>query len=1174
MSMEDTIFHDLVEKCWDLDTLGIKDNISSPGMSKNFPRPPELWSPDEIAVDSKMKVVRNEKENFWTASIPWKTIPPDLKNNLKSVEVRQRKTNSEESLLKKKTSKAEVDSIFQKHAEKGYITKITDPNDINRPDCFYIPYLFVVKEERSSTKVRIVFDAAAKGRDGKSLNSQIEKGPNRLQDLFGNLLRFRRYKFAVIADISEMFLQCRLDDEDQRYHRFWWNDEIWQWNRVLFGNQASPDISQKVLTENALLFKDQYPLAAKAVLTAMYMDDIIISVETEQEAIDTAQQLQGLKLKCGMHICKYESNSIAVMKSIPKELHSTKVNLDKEEGSVFDNSKVLGIIWNKNTDTFEFKSKFATQEEFLEAQKITESFTGWTKSLILRFSATVYDPKGLICPFVVRSRKILQRLWQENLDWKDKIPEIFQKLWHEWLHELFTDAPKISFPRCLNFEEGKTYSLHTFSDSSTEAYAACVYVRIEDSRGENGSKTVESFLITAKARVTPTKAESVSRLELCSAVIGHRLGYAVAVAYGMNPKKIHFWTDSMNVLHWINTPANRIQTFVSNRVGQIQAHSEATQWRHVPTDQNPADIGTRDISMADLAKSEMWKSGPKFLLQDESEWPPAFQVPKVASEEVQSEIKKLFRGDCLLSVHTVEIQPPYVDKRLNPGEYSIGAGKGIVYKGLQKLMRITFLVMSFVFRNLGYRAIQQKVLNYHYRSAQQADPVIARIRSELDDNQVTNHRNLTPFIDDFGVMRSRSRLANIKHMPYDTRFPVILSKHCEFTRLVVETAHRDFEHPVGRETAKIKLREKYFIIGLNPMLRNLKRHCIICIKKSNKPLEQQMAGIPEWRFGFPLQAFSKTGLDFAGPYYIKQSGRGSPRLKSYILVLTRLQTRAVHLKVTHDQSTDSVMNALSRFIDTRGMPQEFYSDNWKSFTSHNKELESWVQDLDEKLLIRHTCADAIWRFIPPYGSHHGGIYETMVKATKRALDSLFYREDMNMDEFRTAMSRVGSLLNSRPLTRITEEGVTQILTPNHFLFGKLGGAVSTQDLEHPVERWKRVHALVNQFWRQFLKEYLPDLSKRNKWLTTEENLEVGEVVLQLDPNAPRGQWKMAIVVEVHPGTDGKVRKCMIRTNEGLYIRPVSKLVSLEFRTNESGPFYGKWDPKSVATDEQRAGENK
>ena len=151
----------------------------------------------------------------------------------------------------------------------------------------------------------------------------------------------------------------------------------------------------------------------------------------------------------------------------------------------------------------------------------------------------------------------MQRLWQKKLSWIDLITASYKARWCTWLNKLINDAQKLKIPRGFYSGKGKTYSLHVFVDASTEASAAAVYVRVEDSKGEKGAKKkVESYLVTSKARVTPTNAESVSRLELNSAVISLRLGHAVAIAYNMDPKKIYFWTDIMNVLHWINTPAN------------------------------------------------------------------------------------------------------------------------------------------------------------------------------------------------------------------------------------------------------------------------------------------------------------------------------------------------------------------------------------------------------------------------------------------------------------------------------------------------------------------------------------------------------------------------------------------------------------------------------------------
>ncbi len=144
-------------------------------------------------------------------------------------------------------------------------------------------------------------------------------------------------------------------------------------------------------------------------------------------------------------------------------------------------------------------------------------------------------------------------------------------------------------------------------------FPATVYARILEisnsdnldngvtARGENQNHCVAVTLITAKARVTPTKTESVSRLKLAACVIGTRLGLTVAHALDLDKSTITFWTDSTNCLYWINSPSSNLKTFVSNRVGEIHSHSIPSKWKHIPTDMNPADIPTRLPKISDLA---------------------------------------------------------------------------------------------------------------------------------------------------------------------------------------------------------------------------------------------------------------------------------------------------------------------------------------------------------------------------------------------------------------------------------------------------------------------------------------------------------------------------------------------------------------------------------------------
>ncbi len=123
--------------------------------------------------------------------------------------------------------------------------------------------------------------------------------------------------------------------------------------------------------------------------------------------------------------------------------------------------------------------------------------------------------------------------------------------------------------------------------------------------------------------------------------MGSRLGNGIARAYNMDPNKVQYWTDSTNCLYWINSTSSELKVFVANRVGEVQTDTKIENWRHVPTDQNPADIPTRFPDVEDLRKNSLWWHGPAFLQKPESEWPEKFKPP--ISDEGKNEFKKQFQ---------------------------------------------------------------------------------------------------------------------------------------------------------------------------------------------------------------------------------------------------------------------------------------------------------------------------------------------------------------------------------------------------------------------------------------------------------------------------------------------------------------------------------------------------
>jgi len=298
----------IVERAWELDHLGMAEKMQLVIGTQNQKKPQSEWTSKEKDVDSKMWVKYLPDKQRFICAVPWKNSPPDLVNNLAQVRARQTRTNSEKYLTTKGITEADINEKFEDHLRKGYIRRVDDPAEHTRPDCWFLPYFPVVKKDRDSTKVRVVFDCAAKDNKGRTLNKAIEKGPNRLQDLLTILIRFRRFKWAFTADISEMFLQILLPESDRRYHRFWWKNQIYEWLSILFGNQCSPDASQKVLEAICEEFNVGYDVAKKAIKTACYMDDCCESLETQSDVIDLAKQLPELLAKGGMKVHKIYTN--------------------------------------------------------------------------------------------------------------------------------------------------------------------------------------------------------------------------------------------------------------------------------------------------------------------------------------------------------------------------------------------------------------------------------------------------------------------------------------------------------------------------------------------------------------------------------------------------------------------------------------------------------------------------------------------------------------------------------------------------------------------------------------------------------------------------------------------------------------------------------------------------
>ena len=309
-----------------------------------------------------------------------------------------------------------------------------------------------------------------------------------------------------------------------------------------------------------------------------------------------------------------------------------------------------------------------------------------------------------------------------------------------------------------------------------------------------------------------------------------------------------------------------------------------------------------------------------------------------------------------------------------------------------------------------------------------------------------------------------------------------------------------------------------------------------------------MADLPTERVTPNKPPFTFVGVDYFGPFLVK---RGRKEEKRYGVVFTCLAVRAIHIEVASSLDTDAFINALRRFIARRGAPEEIRSDNGTNFKGGEKELkvaiQKWNQDQVHNFLLQRKIE---WIFNPPYASHMGGVWERMIRSIRKVLKAVLDMQILTDESLRTFMCEVESIINARPLTRVSDDPADlNAITPNHLLLLKTAsnlppGIFNKQD-QYCRRRWKQIQYLADVFWRRWTREYLPILQIRQKWHSVQRNLAKNDIVLVVDKATSRNLWPLGIVLDVSVGRDGLVRSARIKTMSSEMVRPIEKLCLLE-----------------------------
>ena len=308
-------------------------------------------------------------------------------------------------------------------------------------------------------------------------------------------------------------------------------------------------------------------------------------------------------------------------------------------------------------------------------------------------------------------------------------------------------------------------------------------------------------MIASNSKVAPLTPVTIPRSELMAAVLGLRLTQSIVKVLELNSKEALFYSDSMDVLYWIRGKCRDFRSFVANQIGEVQIYTDPTQWQHISSGENPADLCTRGVTSSQLAENTLWWSGPEWLQKDKSVWPkmrsetqPRRRLEEKTQSRSLSKPTEAARSHVSRNKDKDSAETREHEWRLSPTRFSDWTRLVHIYA------RVTRVV-----RNMQHQSAH-KAPSIELQPHEITDAQLAIIKDAQKEGFKEDYKaliakrplpanspliKLNPTLDESGVIRSESRLEFADYLPYDTKFPIILPRGQWVTKLIVKSYHEE-----------------------------------------------------------------------------------------------------------------------------------------------------------------------------------------------------------------------------------------------------------------------------------------------------------------------------------------------------------------------------------------------
>ena len=1028
--------------------------------------------------------------------------------------------------------------------DKGYVQRIDQlpaaERELAQLSGYYIPWR-TVESGSLSTPLRMVFDASSKTSSGFSLNCTLAKGTNMLADMFSLLIKFRIGPYAFSADISMAYNCVALHPDFLRYHKYLWVEDLDPDGEIVemvvrtliygvksAGNQTM--VAFKATAEQAEKVLELKDSGGPACLKdSSYMDDVFTSF---LRALERSRTITGLEQT--LSIGKMSVKDFSLSGQPPTE----KVSSDGVHVSI------VGYLWNCVEDTLAldikplyFGKKVRGRMPPLVEGDVKEALaTKFTRREMCGKVAGVYDPLGLVTPITAKLKLDLREIVKLQGDWDDPIEERFLDSWVDNL-QLIQQLGEFKIKRCLLPLESQAteWEMIVTTDASQVISAAAVYVCAT----VNGKRIC--LLAAAKSKLVSKM--TIPRAELRACALGATLGETVERAYGGLIEKKLYVTDSTVALSWINTDDRPLQVGVRNAVIQICRFTSPSDWRHVPTDQNPADLATRgNLTVKDIGPESIWQKGPPWMLLDEGQRPLAYFEDLTLSKEekvaVSAEVRASDVNGIVLS-HMVST----ITERYQYTRYFLDPCATPWPKYTRKLAVLIRVCLIWRKKCGKFNSVQGKT------DVQVGEDDISRALKMIFTwtTKETQHFNkkeaLKDCIMDDGVLRYTGRMLDVCELSTPTNIfldvdPLIFNvpvvdRYSPVAYSIMIHAHVTLTHHGGAVSTLRAAMSIAHIIRGKDLAIEVRKDCAFCKRYKAQTLEAEMGKVHENQLCV-APAFYNVQVDLFGPISSICKHFARREIKAYGVVFKCTTTLAIACYIMDSYDTTSFLDAFHRFCCSYGVPFKVFIDSGTQLLNAFNNFDFSYTDVTKSL--NGKSGVRIEYGVCPVADHSShGIVERSIKEIKKLFDVMFRGLKLDLLKLETAMMWICNELNSLPMclgNRYTDLENLDLITPARLLFGRNNKRAPGQLPQgpRPTRLARQVVEIEEAWWQIWVKQKVADLvPKSNKWRSGQPSVKIGDIVVFVkDRNELGGlTWRLGRICDLETGRDDVTRRVTI-----------------------------------------------